>query len=232
MTTDATHIKKATGAKVFWDICDPVHWFSPKEARAMADAVDGIVCSNENLESDFREWYGGSGKTILTIPDRINLDHFPIKRTHQRAETIRFIWYGAGQNRFSLLGAFANLERLVANGVSLSLTIFDDRPHDNWQGVVSFPIYHAKWELDTENAIIAEHDIALLPPYPGAWGKVKSNNKRLTANACGLNVWLGETYQVGWNYCNFVEARRACSISRDYTIEKSISQWKELLCLE
>ena len=219
------------GTKAIWDICDPVHWLNPEDARQMADAVDTIIASNPALAQDFSEWY--LDKPVHVIPDRIKLDHYPTQRKHQAARPVRFIWYGAGQNRFSLLGAFMNLERLRANGVNLSLTICDDQPQAVWQA--EFPILHTAWEVDKENEILASHDIAILPPYPGAWGKVKSNNKYLTAWACGLPVTDGENYHNLYELATRVTQREIAAkegmetLIKYYTIDKSVEQWKGLL---
>lgn len=219
------------GAKVIWDICDPVHWFSPTEAREMADNVDYITCSNPGLQADFYEWYG-KPRPIL-IPDRMRLDRYPIQRIHKPTNHIRFIWCGVIQNRFSLLGAMANLDRLKANGVDFSLTIFDDKPGETWKA--KFPIYHTGFEVDKENEVMASHDIALLPPYPGAWGRVKSNNKHLTAWACGLPVTDGENYAQLYELATRATVREISAqagmdtLTKHYTIDKSVDQWKGLL---
>ena len=99
---------------------------------------------------------------------------------------MRFIWYGLAVNRVALFYGLVNLERLAANGHKIELTIMDDRPDQSWRVTDYFPIAHVQWRLEQENEIIANHDVAFLPPYPGPWGKVKSNNKTLTAWACGL----------------------------------------------
>ena len=222
------------GTKVFWDICDPVHWFNPQEAREMADAVDDITASNKNLALDFFDWY--ENKEPLTIPDCIKLEHYPRQREHQEVDTVRFIWFGASQNRFSLFGAFAPLERLACNGVNISLTIYDDRPHEQNIQSNKFPVYYANWDLEQENAVLASHDIALLPPYPGPWGKVKSNNKELTAYANGLAVTDGVNYTKMHELANYYSFRKANAeqgldyVKTHHPIVNAVEMWKELLC--
>ena len=185
------------GIKVFWDICDPVNWFSPDEAKQIAGHVSAVVCSNEGLAQDFRDWCSNwpIRVPVYTIPDRIEQEAYPIKRQHHDVDPVRFIWFGFSQNRPALYGALANLERLQANGHSISLTVFDDNPPNSWRLPVSFPVHYETWSLYKENEVIAGHDIALLPPYPGPWGKVKSNNKHLTARACGIPVSRGTDYE-------------------------------------
>lgn len=222
---------QAAGKRVWWDVCDPVHWFSPDDARRMADAVNGLVFSNENLAEDFAEWYGNIEYSV--IKDRIKLDHFELKRTHQPADPVKFIWFGAGQNRNALYGGLAFLERLKANGVNLSLTIMDDRPGEMWI-YSGFPIYHISWELDKENQVIAEHDIAILPQYPGPWGGLKSSNRIVTAHACNVPATTADSWEDFWNIATVtsIRAKRAerglAWVQECYDVRQSAAEWKAI----
>ena len=222
------------GKQVWWDVCDPAWWGSPKESRENADTVTGVVASNKGLAEDFNKWYGKPVANV--IPDRLDLSHYPKQRVHQTADPVRFIWFGASQNRFSLLGALIVLERLKANGYNISLTIYDDRPEDAWNVTNTVPTYYARWELHNENEVISSHDIALLPPYPGPWGRCKSNNKVLTAWACGLPVVSGFDYKKLEVMCRSAAYRDNLAfagmhaLKRDYRVEQSAREWEALLC--
>lgn len=186
-----------TGKKLFWDMCDPVWWWQPQDVRPCADLMTKVICSSEGLTEDFNQWYGRD--LAVCIPDRLELSHYPLQRQHADVTPVRFIWFGIAANRIALWGGLANLERLVSNGYKIELTICDDRPEIPFQGTNLVSVYHIPWSLEKENEIISSHDVALLPPYPGAWGKVKSNNKALTAWACGLPVTDGQEYnEVEW----------------------------------
>jgi len=215
----------------FWDVCDPSWWFKPQEIRPALQYFDGFVASNEGLRQEFENW---SGCKCHLIPDRLELSHYPRRKVHNYADPVRLIWYGAYQNRMSLFGALANIERLRANGYNVELTIFDDRPQEALT-MLTAPVYHISWELEKENEIIASHDIALLPKYPGAWGKVKSNNKVLTAWACGLPATDGEDYEWMSNLCaqsalRQQEAdRRIEELKSNYDIRQSAEDWAKLI---
>jgi len=224
-------VKKA-GKPIWYDICDPVHWFSPDDAKKIIELADGIVASNEALADDFVKW---SGRIVHTIPDRLELSHYPERKTHDNCGTCKFIWFGAAQNRFALFGGLAVLDRLAANGYNIALTIYDDNPQDHWKYKHEFPVYHGRWHLDQENLVIAGHDIALLPPYPGPWGKVKSHNKDLTAYACGLPSTDGQSYEQVEKLVIDAKHRWELSekgykrIQEDYTADKSAKEWEALL---
>ena len=176
----------AHGKRIYWDYCDPLHWWQPDVCRKVARICEAVVCSNQALADDFNAWYGDD--KAVCIPDCLEPEHFPKKRVHAEVTPVRFVWYGLAVNRVALFAGLVNLERLAANGYKIELTIMDDRPDQSWRVTDYFPISHIQWRLEQENEIIANHDIAFLPPYPGPWGQVKSNNKILTAWACGLPV--------------------------------------------
>lgn len=181
-------------ARHYWDLCDPLHWFSPDEARAVARRVDGLIASSDGLAADLHEW---SGRPVEVVPDCLDLTHFEPhrRRAHQNGDVRRFVWFGVSVNRIALYGALAHLLRLRANRHSIELTILDDRPEQPMDDIAgAFPVYHARWNLRNEVQTIAAHDIALLPPYPGPWGQVKSDNKAQTAAACGLPAVTIQAY--------------------------------------
>lgn len=223
---------RTLGKRVFWDLCDPLWWFSPDESRANLEHCDGVVLSSEALKTDFDEWQGAQVKSWC-IPDRIKLDHYPLKREHKDVSPVRLIWFGLAVNRWAILSALANLERLAANGHKIELTIMDDVP-GRWDVTDAFPIYHVPWSLEKENEIIAAHDLAVLPPYPGPWGKVKSNNRMLTAVACGVPVVGGLDYadlevfvsstNRRINYVNWM----AKVFSAGFNPALSAQQWEEI----
>jgi glycosyltransferase involved in cell wall biosynthesis len=231
--------QREKGSRVFWDLCDPVWWFSPKEVTEIIPCVDKIIFSNDSLELDFLAWvedYGVLDKVDTgVIPDRIDFDHYPIQKLHRSSpDGVQIIWFGAAQNRIALFGAFAILDRLAANGYKFSLTVYDDMPSSQWDFEDNYPVYYSEWQLDKENQVIASHDIALLPDYPGAWGEVKSNNKLLTALACGLPVMDGLDWIDAYNLVGSWQERQAQaeygrkSILPFYDVKKSAEEWREI----
>ena len=217
----------------WWDVCDPSWWWQPNQCRDIADVMHGVVASSEALAEDFNDWYGA--ETAVCIPDRLKLSHFHTQRIHQDVSPVRFIWFGVAVNRISLYGALANLERLAANGHKIELTVFDNRPDIRLDFTDAFPIYHVLWDLQHEVDVIASHDVALLPPYPGAWGKVKSNNKYLTAWACGLPVVSGESYNhllnriSGEKYRQSIADSNLDGLQKYHNVSQSAMEWEKLL---
>lgn len=224
---------KADGKRVYWDICDPSHWFEPQESYETAETVDGIIASNNGLADDFNKWYGDD--KAIVIRDRLRLEHYIPRRTISIDRPVRFVWFGANQNRFSLMAAMAPLQRLTADGIDITLTICDDHPTTVWDFGI-FPIYHTIWSLQNENKIICAHDIAILPDYPGAWGKVKSNNRFLSAMACGVVPTTGEDWNelyrlsVDPEYRKQIAAQGIKTVREHYDVRQSAQAWKDIIC--
>lgn len=225
-------LKQLDSGRHYWDVCDPAWWWQPNECREITKHMTAVVASSKALADDFNEWHGED--TAVCIPDRLKLSHFHTQRQHRDVSPVRLIWFGVAVNRIALWAAKANLERLVANGHKIELTIFDNRPDVRFDFSEAFPIYHAKWELSTEVDVLSSHDIALLPPYPGPWGKVKSNNKALTAWACGLPEWDGTDYRVGATLTKCAHRTYRANeglayVEAVYPMEQSAIEWEELL---
>ena len=223
---------RQAGKKVYFDLCDPMWWWNPKGTLEIAKVCNRVVCSSLGLGEDFTYC---SKIDCDVIPDRLDLSHFTKTKVHAESNPIRLIWYGVSVNRISLFAALANLERLVANGCNIELTICDDRPDAELSWTDMLPVKHRRWSVENEVSTILEHDIALLPPYPGAWGKVKSNNKTLTAWACGLPVSTGEDYYELYDLCKSVEMRQALGtagrndVVSNWNVKNSAFEWQELI---
>lgn len=225
------------GAKVYWDFCDPLWWWSPTETKTVLACVDGAIFSNLDLMLEFQEFSAECkiNMPAWCIPDRLDLEHYPIRRVHSQIKPVRLIWFGLSVNRMGILGALNALERLACNGYSIEMTIYDDQPNNVLEIQASFPIYQCRWTLGHENAVIASHDIAILPPYPGDWGKVKSNNKMLTAWACGLPVDTGD-YRSLVGLVESADLRASVAnmglqvLYTQYDIAFSVTEWEQILC--
>lgn len=227
------------GRQVWWDLCDPLHWTSPSTVLPYMEHVTGVTCSNEGLADDLHRWLedGYEDMPVHTIPDRLHLPHYHTQRKHHGARPLRLIWYGLGANRVALHGAALTLNRYVAEEGqgSLTLTIMDDLPAVDWSGLFACPVAHVRWSLEREVEVIAGHDVAVLPPYPGPWGTMKSNNKQLTAWACGLPTVTGHNYDGLLRMMASAEVRQReangnwLCVERDYDVALSAREWQCLI---
>ena len=228
---------KRMGKLSFVEVCDPSWWWEPDLQRQIASLTTAVVAASEPAASDYRDWYGGY-KRVYMIPDRLKLEHYGDPKTNhsiKRDDPVRFVWYGAANNRVSIFAALAYLERLTAEGVHISLTVMDNLPDQPLYITDKFPIYHVAWSLEKEIEIIKSHDVALLPPYPGPWGKLKTPNKRLTAWACGLPVVTGENWETLYDVATVEDLREKMATTglrdvwENYTIDKTAEDWQRVI---
>lgn len=221
------------GKQVWMDQCDPMWWFNDQKfMREMFENATGAVFSSDALRDDFLKWWDAD-YNAHTIKDRLELSHFSHKKSHYWTKPVRLIWYGVAQNRSALSGVWPNLSRLKVNGHHVLLTIMDDRPDIHVREHNDTPIMYSTWQLDKEPAMIGGHDIALLPPYPGPWGKVKSNNKAITAAACNVPVTDGLDYEELVRLMDHKERDKDAQIQRtalpDYDVQISAEEWEALI---
>lgn len=185
---------RKNGLAVFWDICDPLHWFAPEQVGAIIGNVDVVVACSDALANDLADQYG---ITPAVIGDGIDPGHFNDGRPpleHHDGETTRIIWYGLAANRVALASVRDNLARLHQEGYRYDLTVFDDRPDvpyhiPGWGAALG-----ALWSLPREVSTIRDYHLVLIPPFPGRWGEMKTNNRWLTAAACGVGAVSGLEY--------------------------------------
>ena len=225
------------GKVQFVEVCDPNWWHQPKAMRKITDLVTAVVSATELARLDYLDWYGTEKRTYV-VPDRMKLEHYPIQHQHSTTTPTRLIWYGMHQNRVTLYGVLPVLERLAANGVKFELTLCDNKPTDHFYVSKSFPIYQTEWTVHGENQIIAAHDIALVPPYPGPWGPLKTNNRTLTAWACGIPAVDGYDYYQLHELCTNLEARKRAAeagkqeLLSKYRIDQTVDDWRRIIATE
>lgn len=171
--------------RIIWDLCDPLWWLEPRGFAAMLPLVDYLVFSNARLEAAFCGEY--DDRRTAVIPDRMEPAFHPTVKEHAPTPAPVLLWWGYGWNRAALLSAGLGLQRLVGEGARFRLRVLDDGA----PGGVSVPgvdVEYHRWRRDTFHDELLAADVALLPPYPGVWGALKSDNKAVSAWWAGLPV--------------------------------------------
>lgn len=223
---------KAKGKKLIWDLCDPDWWLYPNEFHAIAKCMDAIVCCNQALAEDFRAEFTEYSPWI--IPDRHDPEFHATIKIHNSIDAPIFVWFGWSQNRVALYGVFDFLEKLWARGSRFKLLILDEDPYTklDWFG---FPVMHKEWSMETFHQDLLSADIALLPPYPGLRGQLKSDNKKTTAMWAGLPVTDGSDYFRLKDLIGNVEERRRAGFEgrqiceAKYDVRQSVEEWRSVI---
>ena len=200
----------------------------------MLELADVTITSNEGLTAAVE----GSGKArhALTIPDRMLPGFHPNIVQHGPRERTVLVWYGDGGNRIALEG-YLPLLGYLAHHLPIELRIIDNMPGVRIVAEDSerLPIVHVPWTLETFHAQLLGCDIAYLPPYPGPWGMLKSNNRQVTALWAGLPVVDG--MDVGAMAALIenpalrqeVAAQGRVIAERDYDVHSSVEALKALI---
>jgi hypothetical protein len=231
-------LAKEKGIKVVYDLTDPLWWFDPQQvlAEPMIDIADAVVVSSKGL---FAEVSLRKDKNVFLIPDRMAPDFHPTTAEHSDHNPVVLVWFGIAQNRAALAGWIPVLPYLAYHGLQFELRIIDEKSHEpiglGGDTRQPFKTAYVPWTLESFHAQVSACDIALLPPYPGPWGALKSNNKSVTAWWCGLPV------VDDWNLKRLHDLIADADLrkqegqenrekaEKEYGIDKSVEQWREVL---
>lgn len=226
---------KAKGAKLVWDLCDPV-WLLSGKAEAFLPLADELVASATALADAASAWSGRA--CVWTIPDRMDPAFHPTVRRHRETTEPVLLWFGQRWNRLpGLASALLGLQFLAARGARFRLRILDDGEPGgvSIDGVTTE--YH-RWKLDTFHEELLAADVALCPLYAGPWGRLKSDNKRASAYWAGLPV-VDLDDEADMHYALALlesaslrasegAANRACA-EQHYDVRQSVEEWEDVL---
>ena len=225
---------KREGKKIILDLTDPMWWWFPKEVFAMFELADVVTTSCNALSEVVRA--SGKVERVVTIPDRMLPSFHPTTVQHRERDRIVMVWYGDSGNRIALQGYLPFLG-FLAHEFPIELQIIDNAPGIKVMEEDSphLKIRHIPWALETFHAHLLDCDIAYLPPYPGPWGMVKSNNRQVTAWWAGLPVVTGDDLGEMAKFASSVEARKEeaeikrAIAERDWNIHQSVKEWQLLV---
>jgi len=228
-------VLKSQVGRLICDFCDPDWCLASDEYfRGFASHMNAFVVSNRGLQAGLEEDWG--------IKSTVIEDRMPPPMTvkaHGPVALPTLVWYGQNANREICLASGAlSVTRLRANRVPFRLRVIDngDGPQSESRDLgLGDLIEYRAWSLPTFERDVLECDIALLPPHPGRWGTMKSNNKRLTASWLGLPTADGQDYDELKRLLTDVEYRATRGhearewAEREGHIDQSVQQWKNLL---
>lgn len=234
---DYDYVKDHPNQRHFWDMCDPLWWYSPHSSVIIADTFDGFVFSTPGLREDWVQWSKTDRKKSHVIPDRFDLTEFTGSHLFSSYDfPKKFVWYGIFQNRPSVVGHIDMLNRLVASGTAVTLTIMDDKPEIPLFQHTMFPVEYVKWDLGIEKKVIQSADFALCGRYPGPWGKLKSDNKATLAELLGVisitdyeYFYFSRLMEKDSGYLQDMAKKAQRFVKEVYDVKLSASDWERVL---
>lgn len=235
----AAHLKEwlvnqnRNGRRIVWDLCDPVWWWMHEaQFRDLLNLMALVTVSSRGLQEDLQQEYGHEA---ILIRDR--LPYQDGMRKHTSVEVPTLIWFGYARNRMPCLAAASlTLERLLRNNFPFELCIVDEAPdyHLITDDLAEHTSY-VRWQRDSFWDVLTSADIALLPEYPGLWGKMKSENKIITAWWAGLPVSDATDYRrlvslmTDWQLREAIGRENRERAEKDYPIQTSVEEWQALV---
>lgn len=214
------------GIKIL-DMCDP-DWMKSQETGCklteISQYIDAITCSTDALTNVIKKIVK---IPVITIPDRLNLDYFTIKKQHtEKAKSV--VWFGYFHKANQVLNQV--IPSLKKRGLSLYVVSNSQFIPDNDYGV---EVSNITWTPNNAFMDIQSGDFCINPGSPFGEPRFKSNNKTLIAWALGMPV-----AQSADDMDRFLDPKerqkesdlRQIEINRDYDIHLSINQYKDLIC--
>jgi len=224
------HAENFDGIKIL-DICDAdwLHWgYRLVQMSALCDAV---TCSTQKLADDFSKF---TDKPVWCIPDRMDLNAYPVKKEHSGRAT-KVGWFGYAQNYpvINESGIPKALMDFNKKGDNLELVVISNAmymPPAYARGKLK--ITNLRWTLNTVDDDILSCDIIINPKLEKGNFKYKSNNKTLHAWALGVPV--ASTYD---ELVKFLDAdnrkieieKRNHELEDKWELSQSVKQYKDLI---
>ena len=220
-------VKDFKGIKIL-DMCDP-DWMKSESTSCklmeIAEHIDAITCSTDELTNVIKKFV--THIPVITIPDRLNLDLFTIKKKHtERAKAV--VWFGYYHKAKEVLNYV--MSSLKQRDLSLYVISNSEFIPDKDYGV---EISNIAWTPNNAFMDIQSGDFVINPPSPLRDLRFKSNNKTLISWALGMPV-VNEADDMD-KFLDPVErekevAMRQKEINEKWDIKYSIKQYQELIC--
>lgn len=211
----AQGLRRQHGTRLLLDLCDN-HFEATRDdpalqrratlLRAAVEAVDGVVASSATLARVVRDHCPGV-RGLEVIDDLLDplatggqagwhgaalAAFFALRRP---APGRRLVWFGQASSVLAEAG-LRDLDRIAPQLAEhharrpLTLTVLSNRfsvyrkAARHWR----FPSVYLPWTAARFGALLARHDVALIPVTPNPFTVCKTSNRALTAFAAGLAV--------------------------------------------
>ena len=181
---------KVRGKKIVFDVCDS-EWLIPAYEKdvmeMMRDIADHITVPTEKMKELVQALVD---TPITVIEDTMDMGyHRDWKKDHAEKEVPTLVWFG-NRGTFKAFKRYIPDLETIYKSQKFKVRLISDSIDEGFD--MSIPWELVKWDLNTVNQKIIECDVAINPKLDDKMDYAKSNNKTLTAWACGLpcvEVW-------------------------------------------
>lgn len=182
---------KSKGKIIVFDLCDP-EWYmlaDPSHVFEMMNLAHQIVVPTEKMKELVEQ---KTSTPVCVIEDSMDLDyHNKFKQDHSEKEIPTLVWFG-NRGTFKAFKSYIPELEEVYRQVKFKVKIISDNETIKEDFEMKIPFEFVEWKLETVNEEIMKCDVAINPKLDDVMDYPKSNNKTLTAWACGLpcvEVW-------------------------------------------
>lgn len=210
------------------DICDAdwLHW--GHRVKQMIDICDAVTTSSVELAKFISQM---TDKPVWCIPDRLDLEQFKQAPKKHIGPITTAAWFGYSEN-FRMLDAA--ITGLIREKVKNLIVIASRRqPYSvppSMQGKINLTNY--PWTAETVHSDLLKADVVINPQTTHGRFKYKSNNKTILAWALGLPVAHDDVELKRFMDPNERQSEAAVRLEelrKDYDINKSVAEFKELI---
>lgn len=181
---------KKDGIKIVSDFTDP-HWIKEYDPDAihpsitkMVELSDLITLATPKLAEYFLKDF--PTKKVEIIPDRHELKLYNRVKEHKDTDIFKILWHGSYGNIPSIDLARKDLESLGKEFPIKLICVYDKTFQYHVKPFQNIKLEEREWSNQDVIDGLLESDISINPKFDNHWKSYKSNNKTVTAWACGI----------------------------------------------
>jgi len=217
------HMQDFKGIKIL-DMCDPDWMREDIKLAHVAKYLDAITCSTDALTDAVK---GMVDIPVITIPDRLDMNQFPVDKKIHENQATTVCWFGYLHNAEVVLNMI--LPSLEKNGLNL-VVVSDKDFHPSMS--CGIEITNIRYNIANAYEHIRDCDFVVNPHFGEKNFKYKSNNKTLVSWALGNPV--ADTVEdlkrfIDPNERNKEVEIRSKEIQEKWIMKISIEQYEQLI---
>lgn len=225
---------KLSNVRIIFDNTDP-HWLKEYQREDvnfvnMVELADIVTLPTEGLVETFKKLY--SYKQTFIIKDRLDLNIYNKVKKHVDKKSYKILWHGSHGNLNSIDLARVDLEKL---GLEFDITlvcIFDGITQHSVKPFQNVTVIPVEWTNQNVIDELLKSDVSINPRYDN-WKSYKSNNKTITAWACGIPCTERDFYDGIKKYLSNTDLRneeaktQRAIIEKDYDVKLTAKEWTD-----
>jgi glycosyltransferase involved in cell wall biosynthesis len=174
-------VERFTAAPRILDVDDAIWLNRRSTAERIAKISEAIICGNEFLAKQFREW----NPNVVVIPTAVDTQRFiPIWK--ERTPPV-IGWSGTSGGLKFMYEIQDSVAEILQSHPGVQLRIVSDLP-PKFRAIPASRVEFVKWSAENEVRMLQDLAVGLMPLDDSDWSRGKCSFKMLTYLACGVPV--------------------------------------------